>query len=271
MSEIKARLLGLDYGDKTIGVAVSDPLGIMALGVETIRRDRENALKVSIRRIGELIKEYSPVKEIVLGFPKNMDNSQGERCAKTLDFKEKLSRNFKTVPVVLWDERLSTAGARRTLSGKVQEKTVIDEMAAVFILQGYMDYSKLKRYTERKLTTGLTGWSMCVSATGKRNIMSEFDEEFEGSVITMYDEDDNEINYRMLAVKKEDDGMYMLAEEVIEDEDDPEAMAEVLIFKCIEEEGSEEMVLELVDEEHESFDLAFELFKEDLDTLGVEY
>ena len=250
MSEIKGRLLGLDYGDKTIGVAVSDPLGIMALGVETIRRDRENALKVSIRRIGELIEEYSPVKEIVLGFPKNMDNSQGERCARTLEFKEKLNRNFKRVPVVLWDERLSTAGARRTLSGKVQEKAVIDEMAAVFILQGYIDYSKQNR---------------------KRNKMAEFDDEFEGSVVTMFDDDDNEINYRMLATKKEDGCIYMLVEEVVEDEDDPEAMAEVLIFKCIEEEDSEEMVLDLVDEEHESFELAFGLFKEDLDTLGVEY
>ena len=135
-----SRLLGLDYGDKTIGVAVSDPFGIMALGVETIRRERENALKASLRRLEELICQYYPVSTIVLGFPKNMNNTQGERCAKTLVFKEKLIQNFKSIPVVLWDERLSTAGARRTLSGKVPESAVIDEMAAAFILQGYMDY-----------------------------------------------------------------------------------------------------------------------------------
>ncbi|MCL2398326.1 MAG: Holliday junction resolvase RuvX [Defluviitaleaceae bacterium] len=138
----KSRLLGLDFGSKTIGVAVSDPLGIMALGLETIRRDRENAIKPSIRRLTELVGQYEPVDAIVLGFPKNMNNTLGERCTKTLAFKEKLDRNLKGIPVILWDERLSTAGARRTLSGHVQEKMVIDEMAAVFILQGYMDYLK---------------------------------------------------------------------------------------------------------------------------------
>ena len=135
-----SRILGLDYGDKTIGVAVSDPLGIMALGVETIRRERESATRASFRRLGELMEKYSPVSAVVLGFPKNMNNTLGERCAKTLKFKEKLTRKFEGIQVILWDERLSTAGARRTLSGHVPESKVIDEMAAVFILQGYMDY-----------------------------------------------------------------------------------------------------------------------------------
>lgn len=134
------RLVGLDYGDKTIGVAVSDPLGSMALGVETIFRHREQAIRASIRRLAELIDHYAPVSTLVLGFPKNMNNTLSERCTKTMAFKEKLANRFKGIPVVLWDERLSTAGARRTLSGHVSEKAVIDEMAAVFILQGYMDY-----------------------------------------------------------------------------------------------------------------------------------
>jgi len=134
-----ARFLGLDYGDKTIGVAVSDPLGVMALGVETIRRNDENALKASIARLRELVRQYA-IKGFVLGFPKNMDGSQGERCDKTLAFKAKLEKNFKSIPVTLWDERLSTAGAQRTLSGLVPVRDVIDEMAAVFILQGYMDF-----------------------------------------------------------------------------------------------------------------------------------
>jgi len=129
------RIIGLDYGDRTIGVAVSDPLGIMPLGVETIRRDRENALRSSIRRLKELSEAYAPVGAIVLGYPKNMNNSQGERCKKTLAFKKKLECSFN-MPIVLWDERMSTVGASRTLSVKKH----IDEMAAVFILQGYMDY-----------------------------------------------------------------------------------------------------------------------------------
>lgn len=143
--EINKRLLGLDYGDKTIGVAVSDPLLITAQGIETIRRSGENALKASIRRLRELVDEYAPIGTIVLGFPKNMNNTQGERCTKTLAFKEKLTAALPDVPVVLWDERLSTAEARRSLKGHLStrtEKLVIDKIAAVFILQGYMDYIK---------------------------------------------------------------------------------------------------------------------------------
>jgi len=134
------RILGLDYGAVTIGVAISDPLGIMALGLETIRRDRELALRKSIARLREIIKIYSPVETIVLGFPKNLNNTLGERCEKTNVFKKKLEASFKNIRVILWDERLSTAGARRTLSGHKPEKSVIDEMAAVFILQGYIDF-----------------------------------------------------------------------------------------------------------------------------------
>lgn len=137
MSE--GRILGLDYGDKTIGVAVSDPLGLMALGVTTIRRDRENALRASIRRLGELIDEYK-IGTIILGYPKNMNNTEGERCAKTRNFQATLAQKFPKVPVELWDERLSTAGAKRTLS--TGGSHAIDEMAAVFILQGYMDFTR---------------------------------------------------------------------------------------------------------------------------------
>jgi len=132
--------MGLDYGDKTIGVAISVPLGLMPLGVETIHRERENALRPSFRRLKELIEYYAPVGTIVIGLPKNMNNSQGERCTKTMAFKEQLAKHTEGIELVLWDERLSTAGAKRTLSGQVKEKSVIDEMAAAFILQGYMDF-----------------------------------------------------------------------------------------------------------------------------------
>lgn len=136
------RILGLDFGEKTIGVAVSDPLGWTAQGVEIIRRDREEALKPSIARIGEIIKEYG-VEKIVLGYPKNMNNTLGPRIEKTEAFKLKLERNFKKMPIILWDERLSTVGAERSLLeadlSREKRKQVIDKMAAVFILQGYLD------------------------------------------------------------------------------------------------------------------------------------
>ncbi|WP_317368481.1 Holliday junction resolvase RuvX [uncultured Tyzzerella sp.] len=136
------RILGLDFGQKTIGVAISDPFGWTAQGVEIIRRDKEESINKSIERIGQIIKEYS-VEKIVLGYPKNMNNTIGERGEKTEAFKQKLEKTFNNVEVILWDERLSTVGAERSLLeadlSRKKRKNVIDKMAAVFILQGYLD------------------------------------------------------------------------------------------------------------------------------------
>ena len=135
------RVLGLDSGSKTIGVAISVPLGLTAQGIEIIRREEENKLRKSLRRIEELIKEYQ-VEEIVLGFPKNMNNTIGERAEKSLQLKETLERRCK-LPVIMWDERLTTVEANRTLmESKVRRENrskYVDMIAAVFILQGYLD------------------------------------------------------------------------------------------------------------------------------------
>ncbi|MBR5468507.1 MAG: Holliday junction resolvase RuvX [Firmicutes bacterium] len=136
------RILGLDYGDKTVGVAVSDPFGWTAQGVEIIRRNSPVEYKQSLGRISELISEYG-VEKIVLGFPRNMDGSEGPRCEKTLAYKERLEKRFKPMEVILWDERLSTVAADRYMMSAemdhFERKSVIDKMAAVFILQGYLD------------------------------------------------------------------------------------------------------------------------------------
>lgn len=133
--------MGLDYGSKTIGVAVSDPLGLTAQGVEIIRREEENKLRKSLRRIEELVKQYE-VEELVLGFPKNMNNTIGERAEKSLQLKETLEKRLG-LPVVMWDERLTTVEANRTLmeTGVRRENRgkYVDMIAAVFILQGYLD------------------------------------------------------------------------------------------------------------------------------------
>ena len=135
------RILGLDFGSKTVGVAVSDPFGWTAQGIETINRKDENNLVYTIERIKEIIREYS-VDKIILGLPKNMNNTQGERVEKTLRFKARLE-NETGVLVETWDERLSTLGAKRSLLeadiSRKKQKKVIDKMAAVFILQGYLD------------------------------------------------------------------------------------------------------------------------------------
>ena len=136
------RILGLDYGDKTIGVAVCDPLGWTAQGLEIIRRENPAEYKKSMKRLAELTEEYHP-EVIVLGYPKNLDNSEGERCVKTKDFAGRIERRFPQIEVVLWDERFSTIAAERALRAAElshdKRKSVIDKMAAVHILQGYLD------------------------------------------------------------------------------------------------------------------------------------
>lgn len=133
--------MGLDYGSKTVGVAVSDPLGFTAQGIETIYRKAENKLRQTLARIEELVKEYE-VEKLVLGFPKHMNNDIGNRAEKSLEFKELLERRTG-LEVVMWDERLTTVEAERTLIEsnvrRENRKLYVDKIAAVFILQGYLD------------------------------------------------------------------------------------------------------------------------------------
>ena len=139
------RILGLDFGDKTIGVAMSDPFGWTAQGIEIIRRDNPQAMKPSLRRIAQLVEE-NQVEVIVLGYPKNLDNSEGDRCEKTKVFATRLENRFPKVQVVLWDERFSTIAAERSMRegglSHDRRKEMIDMQAAVHILQGYLDSLK---------------------------------------------------------------------------------------------------------------------------------
>ena len=140
------RIMGLDFGSKTVGVAVSDELYLTAQGLEIIRRDKPGKLRQTLSRIEELVKEYN-VESIVLGFPKNMNNTEGERCAKTLEFKELLEKRTG-LSVELYDESLTTVMADKTMMEvgirRENRKKYVDEIAAVFILQGYLDARKNK-------------------------------------------------------------------------------------------------------------------------------
>ncbi len=144
------RIMGLDYGSVTVGVAISDELLLTAQGIETIRRKKENQLRQTFQRIEELVKEYG-VEQIVLGYPKNMNNTVGERAQKSEEFAEDLKRRTG-LPVTLWDERLTTVAAHRVLDqGEVSLKKkmqVVDKLAAVFILQGYLDYLANQKSSE---------------------------------------------------------------------------------------------------------------------------
>lgn len=134
------RYMALDYGSKTVGVAVSDPLGITAQGLETITRKEENKLRRTLARIAEIVREYE-ITRIILGYPKNMDDSIGERAKKTEEFKDMLERRTG-IEVILWDERLTTIEADEVLMEcgirRENRKKVIDKIAATIILQNYM-------------------------------------------------------------------------------------------------------------------------------------
>ncbi|MBQ7175139.1 MAG: Holliday junction resolvase RuvX [Lachnospiraceae bacterium] len=139
------RLLGLDYGSKTTGVALTDPLQMIASPLETIKREKEGKLRPTLRRITELA-AANEVERIVLGYPLNMDDSRGERAQKTEEFKALLERRLEAegleIPVTLWDERLSTVDADAVLEeaevAASERKQYIDKIAAAFILEDYM-------------------------------------------------------------------------------------------------------------------------------------
>ena len=135
------RILGLDYGSKTVGVAISDPMLITAQGLEIIRRESEGKIRKTYQRIEAICKVYN-VEKIVLGHPKNMDGTDGERAFKTFEFKEALERRTG-LPVILWDERLTSVSAENIMiESKIRRenrKQYVDEIAAMVILQNYLE------------------------------------------------------------------------------------------------------------------------------------
>lgn len=133
------RVLGLDVGDRTIGIAVSDLLGMTAQGVETIHR---TTLEADLNRIKELTVQYETTR-LIVGYPRNMNGSEGPRCEFVKEFCQEVRKVVPEADITLWDERLSTVAATRSLLeadvSRKKRKKVVDKMAAVFILQGWLD------------------------------------------------------------------------------------------------------------------------------------
>lgn len=145
-----SRIMGLDFGSVTCGVAISDELHITAQGIEVITRKHENKVRQTLARIEELVKEYE-VDRIVLGYPKNMNNTVGDRAEKSEEFKKKLE-NRLGIEVILWDERLTTVSAHQVMiEGNMRREErakIVDKVAAVFILQGYLEWQNLQKHGE---------------------------------------------------------------------------------------------------------------------------
>ena len=143
-SMLKNRIIGLDVGSKTICVAVSDAMGWTAQGIDTLRINEENE-DFGIDQLIKIIDEYD-VDTVIIGLPKNMNNSIGPRGEASIQFKDLHQQERPELKMVMWDERLSTVGAERTLLeadvSRKKRKKVIDKMASIFILQGYLDSIK---------------------------------------------------------------------------------------------------------------------------------
>ena len=209
------RIMGLDYGSKTVGVAVCDPLGITAQTVETITRKDENKLRQTLARIEALALEYG-VERIVLGYPKNMNNTLGDRAKKSEELKEALERRTG-LPVVLWDERLTTVAAERVLmeSGVRREhrKESVDQIAAAMILQGYLDRMAMEQKKD---------------------------------CITMVTEDGDEVVFSVLEETRIHGKDYLLVTDAPEDED-----GECYILKDVSGEQEPDAVYEFVEDDRE--------------------
>lgn len=135
------RIIGLDYGAKTVGVAVSDEMMLTAQPVETITRERETKLRQTLARIEELMEQYG-VERVVIGLPKKLNNEEGEVCQKARAFGDMVERR-SGLEVVFWDERLTTSEADSLLAeggvARQKRKKYVDKIAASLILQGYLD------------------------------------------------------------------------------------------------------------------------------------
>lgn len=219
------RYLGLDYGDHSVGIALSDPTGLIASPLETVKRADEAALKQTVRRIRALTEEYD-IHTLVLGYPKNMNNTDGIRVEKTLAFKKRLERDLYQVEILLWDERLSTKEAEIPLlmSGmdRFERKKVVDAMAASLILQGYLDSLNASDTKEEAVEEN----TVVILYDPEEDIRSEME------IIDQINWNGNE--YFMAEILEEEDPAE------VDDEEDEEG---VYIFRICEEKESEFQVL----------------------------
>ncbi len=221
------RVLGLDFGDRTVGVAISDPECRIATPLETIRREDPEALKQTIQRIRTLV-TANGIDTIVLGLPRNMNGTEGPRAEKTRAFQKRLLRDVYRVTVELWDERLTTVAAERPLKelgkDRFERKEIVDSMAAALILQGYLDSLRLKKQEESKMAT-----------EERQIILYEPEEQLKTTMNVFASQEIDEEEYFLAAVAYEDE------EEEFDDEDEEEDG--VFIFKVCTAEESEFIVL----------------------------
>jgi putative Holliday junction resolvase len=240
--------LALDYGAKTVGVAVSDELGILASPVGVIRRENETDVKRTIARIGEYVNEYG-VNTIVLGFPKNADNGIGTRAEKTLEFKRRLERAMPEANVALFDERFTTRAVERVMLeadlSRKKRRNASDKLAAAKILQDYLEHENNIQTEKRK------------NALSEQNDLDILEGEAEFETIVMTDDEGNETEFVIIDEITDNGAAYLL---VVEAEEAGNEESDAVIFKEVSEDG-ENFIFEEIDDDEE-FERVAALFGE---------
>ena len=262
---MKKRIIGLDYGSKTVGVAVSDPLGFTAQGLETITRKDENKLRKTYARIEALIREYE-AEQIVLGYPKNMNDTEGERVEKTLAFKEALERRTG-LEVILWDERMSTVASERVLmEGNVRRedrKTYIDKnmwMKSLRYLfcRGIWIIRAFRRIRQNQKIRKIYSYSWiyaCMQYGESRNMATK--------TITLTTDDDEEIELMVIEQTMINNVNYLLVTDSEEDEVDAYILKETGA-------ETEEAYYEFVEDSTE-LEVISKVFEQMLDDIDLKY
>lgn len=265
------RSLALDIGDKTIGIAASDLLNITAQGVKTIKRTSN---KEDLRQLGEIISEYD-AEILVIGYPKNMNGTEGERCEIVKKFAEKISNAFPNVKQVFWDERLSTVAAEKNLIAadvsRAKRKKVIDKMAAVYILQGWLDSNQKgsisvgRKHNQHKDFENEENFEQ----PNFENEQEDFFDEDEDIIIEMTDEDGNTYYYSEEMIIPVGEERFAILVEVQDEEEEHHChcgecgdedcdCGDIIIAKIVLNEDGEEEYIEPTDEEFEAVQDAYE-------------
>ncbi|MCL2753398.1 MAG: Holliday junction resolvase RuvX [Defluviitaleaceae bacterium] len=250
------RMLGLDYGDKRIGVAISDGLGWTAAPLTTIDRKNPVDLKSSIEAIQKIINE-NQVKRVILGYPKNMDGSEGENCQKVQDFKSKLFKALYGIDIILYDERLSSSRAIQIyneigINSKKIRQGGIDKMAAQVILQGYLDMQSNQANTYK----GEKGMN-------DNNLNElEMDDEVEIETIVMTDEDGNDVEYMIIDEFDHGGTTFLVMINAVEVENDE---VEAVIFKQVESTDEEFIYEEISEDEYNMLEPVLQQRLDDFD------
>ena len=250
---MRKRVLCLDYGEKNIGVAVSDPFGWTAQGLCVLRRDSGDAVKPIIARISVLLKQYD-TNAIVLGYPRNMDGTIGASAQKVMDFKLRLERAIPGLTVTLWDERLSTVSAIRSLGGSKNKKDLVDEIAAVFILQNYLDYkSKEHKMNDRD------------ELINDDDFEDDINDEFELETVILTGEDGEEVECVVLDSCEYGGKTYLLVIDADEDEDED---GTAYILKEVKQDDDTYVYESIADDDE--FDKIAAIFGEENDEFEIE-